>query len=117
MNDRQHSVPEPQLKTQSETYHETPPPRRSSRQSKPPERLGLTVNIDDVISSDGQMDKGYHKIKRVLGQRFINHTHEYLVQIKGEPSENSIWVPLSSLSPTALQRVKHFPPPVIVDMQ
>lgn len=69
------------------------------------------------MSRDGQIDKGYHKVKLVFGQQFINQRQEYLVQIKGEPSENSIWVPVSSLSPIALQRLRQFPPPVIVDMQ
>ena len=69
------------------------------------------------MSSDNQIDIGYHKIKRVLGQRFIDNKQEFLVQIKGEPAENSVWVPITSLSQIALNRVKQFPPPVIVDME
>ena len=115
--DTQSSSTEQTVKLQNSSSRETAPPRRSSRQRKPPDRLGITVNLDDVMSSDGQMDNGLHKIKRVLGQRFINQTQEFLVQIKGEPAENAIWVPFTSLSPTALQRVKQFPPPVIVDME
>lgn len=94
----------------------TPAIPRSSRQRKEPDRLGLTVNLSDVMSSDDVMDSGYHKIKRILGQKCVGNEKQYLVQFRGEPAENAVWVPLTAMSQLALKQVREKPPPVIVDI-
>ena len=60
------------------------PIRRSSRIRNQPNRLGIQINLSDVMSSEDLSDNGYHKIKRVLGQRHINNMQQFLVHIKGE---------------------------------
>ena len=38
-------------------------------------------------------NKDYHKTKRVLGQRIINGTKQYLIQFSGEPAKMSFGYP------------------------
>ena len=68
------------------------------------------------MSSEDSSDNGYHKIKRVLGQRHVNDVQQYLVQIKGEPAENAIWVTKDKLSTKAKSFVQAKPPPVILEI-
>ncbi|CAC5405680.1 unnamed protein product [Mytilus coruscus] len=65
----------------------------------------------ESISSD---DNRYHKIKRVLARKIDNNQLKYLVQIVGEPAQNSIWVEESSLSPKAKIVVQNRSPPMIL---
>ena len=90
----------------------TEPPRRSARKLQPPDRYvdPNHVNLDptkvtdsETVSSDS---RGYHKIKRVLGQRQKDDKIEYLVQIVGEPSYKSIWVTPSQLDSKARKAVQ-----------
>ncbi|CAC5385704.1 unnamed protein product [Mytilus coruscus] len=85
------------------SYSEQVPVRQSTRNKKPPAKFNDFVNLDselgtESISSD---DNRYHKIKRVLARKIDNNQSKYLVQIVGEPAQNSIWVEESSLSPKA----------------
>ena len=90
------------------------PIRRSSRIRNQSNRLGIPINLSDVMSSEDLSDNGYHKIKRVLGH--INNMQQFLVHIKGEPAENAIWVEKCKLSKKALSFVQEKPPPVILDI-
>ena len=67
-------------------------------------------NTHSSVSSDSD---GLHKIKRVLAQRNTNNGPEFVVQISGEPAQNAIWVPLSSLNSKAQNAIKVRPPPLI----
>ncbi len=91
----------------------SPPAATSSRPQrtrKPPVRYGQPVPLD----STGSESPVYHHIKRVLAQRTGNSgTTEYLVHISGEPAQNAIWVPLSSLDAKAKQSVRVKPPPSV----
>ena len=70
---------------------------RSCRNRKPPDRHGYPVDLDVILSSDdGIMDEmGYHKIKRILGQKCLDNKKLYLVHLVGE---HAVWVPFSSLN-------------------
>lgn len=93
--------------------------RQSTRARNPPDRFGLVINPDAVISSDdGFIDAhGYHKVKRFLGQRPHKNSTEYLVQLRGEPAESAIWIPYSSLNKKAKDAVSRRPPPVIINVE
>ena len=90
--------------------------RRSSRTRKLPDRYGVAL---DSIPSDGTTtdNKDYHKTKRVLGQRTIDGTNQYLIQFAGEPAENALWLPLSNLNEKLRKSVQEKPPPVIVQIE
>ena len=93
--------------------------RQSTRARNPPDRFGLVINPDAVISSDdGFIDAhGYHKVKRFLGQRPHKNSTEYLVHLRGEPAESAIWIPYSSLNKKAKDAVSRRPPPVIINVE
>ena len=93
--------------------------RHSTRKRNAPDRFGVSVDLDAVLSSDdGFIDMhGYYKVKRFLGQRPHKDTTEYLVQLRGEPAESSVWVPFSSLNNKARDAVQKKPPPVILDLE
>ena len=62
MND-QHATAEAEVQTDEQTVEYTVPDlRRSTRQGNPPDRFGINLNLDTVISSDeGFRDnKGYY---------------------------------------------------------
>ena len=103
-------------KTQAETC-ETPVPtlRRSARQIKPPERYGIPLDPTYSMGYDtvGSDETGFHKIKRVLGQRHNNNQTEFLVHLRGEPSQNAIWVPLCKLNAKAQRAIQQRPPPIL----
>ena len=60
---------------------------------------------------------GYHKIKRILGQKCLDSKKLYLIRLVGEPAEHAVWVPFSSLSGKAKRYVQIKPPPVIVQIE
>ena len=93
--------------------------RQSSRTHKVPERYGFGLNPEEVISSeDGFKDShGFHKVKGFLGQRPNRDTTEYLVQLRGEPAESAVWIPISSLNSKAKEQVTQKPPPVILNIE
>ncbi|CAC5418269.1 unnamed protein product [Mytilus coruscus] len=98
------------------SYYEQVPVRQSTRNKKPPTKFNDFVNLDselgtESISSD---ENRYHKIKRVLARKIDNNQLKYLVQIVGEPAQNSIWVEKSSLSPKGKKVVQNKPPPMIL---
>ncbi|CAC5408001.1 unnamed protein product [Mytilus coruscus] len=100
----------------SSSYSEQVPVRQSTRNKKPPTKFNDFVNLDselgtESISSD---ENRYHKIKRVLAWKIDNNLLKYLVQIVGEPAQNSIWVEESSLSPKAKKVVQNRPPLMIL---
>lgn len=68
------------------------------------------VSMADTHSSISSDSDGLHKIKRVLAQRHLNKGREFLVQIKGEPAQNAIWVSFSSLNVKAQNAIKQRPP-------
>jgi hypothetical protein len=93
--------------------------RRSCRNRKPPERYGNPVDLEVILSSDdGIMDAmGYHKIKRILGQKCLDNKKLYLVHLVGEPAEHAVCVTFSSLNGKAKRSVQIKPPPVIVQIE
>lgn len=72
ISDSQRSYVEPAVSPPGSSSRETPPPRRLSRQRQPPDKQDITVYLDNVMKSDGQIYNGFHNIKRVLGQSFVN---------------------------------------------
>ena len=83
------------------------PVRRSSRQRQCPERFGIPVELShSSLSSDSD---GYHKIKRILGIRCNKGSSEYLVQIRGEPAQQAIWVPLDHFDTKTKAKVLSHP--------
>ena len=93
--------------------------RRSCRNRKPPERYGNPVDLEVILSSDdGIMDAmGYHKIKRILGQKCLGNKKLYLVHLVGQPAEHAVCVTFSSLNGKAKRSVQIKPPPVIVQIE
>ena len=93
--------------------------RQSSRTHKVPERYGFGLNPEEDISSEDSFkdSHGFHKVKRFLGQRPNRDTTEYLVQLRGEPAESAVWIPISSLNSKAKEQVTQKPPPVILNME
>lgn len=93
--------------------------QRSTRIHNPPDRLGVNVNPDAVLTSDDCFRdvNGYHKVKRFLGQRPNKNSTEYLVQLRGEPAESAVWVPFSNLNTKARDAIKLKPPPVILNLE
>ena len=93
----------------------SPTLRRSARQNKAPVRFGHLADPTYSLGYDtvGSDSKGYHKIKRVLGQRQKDGKTEYFVHLCGEPSQNAFWVPESKLNVKARKAVQQKPPPII----
>lgn len=90
--------------------------QRSNRFRQKPIRFRDDDHVDpmaDTHSSVSSDSDGLHKIKRVLAQRHLNKGREFLVQIKGEPTQNAIWVSFSSLNVNAQNAIKQRPPPLI----
>ena len=90
--------------------------RRSTRVRQAPARYGIPVNLDTVLDSTAAQsnEKGYHKVKKVLGQKGSGSQLEYLVQIKGEPSQQAFWVKPTRLDYKARKAVTERPPPVLL---
>jgi hypothetical protein len=88
--------------------------RRTTRIRKRPVRFRGSSFNSDGSSSDGQTlteSDSYYKIKRVLAQRTRNGKTEYHVQFKGEPAQNSIWIPFDQLNAYTQRAVRNKPPP------
>jgi hypothetical protein len=87
-------------------------PRKSERIRRKPIRYRNSDHVDPndmpTFSVSSETD-GFHKVKRVLGQR----NSQYLVQIVGEPAENAFWVPVSALNSKAKRAIEMNPPPVL----
>ena len=86
--------------------------RRSDRKRQKPIRYrdDAHADPDDLQSFSVSSDSdGYHKIKRVLGQR----DSKYLVQIVGEPADNAVWVASTALNAKAKRAVNINPPPTL----
>lgn len=110
--------PDTTIPTVATNQSDRPVVRRSSRTRKAPDRFGVKVDIDHVLSDESVPDKSsFYKIKRVLGQRSLNANKQYLIQFSGEPAENALWVPLSNLNEKLKKAVQANPPPVIVQME
>ena len=93
--------------------------RKSLRTRKRPERFGVYIDNDSALSEEGFFtDRNkYYKIKRVLGQRLVNGSKQYLIQFAGESADNSLWVPFDHLNEKLKKSVQEKPPPVIVQME
>jgi TATA-binding protein-associated factor Taf7 len=88
--------------------------RRTTRIRKRPVRFRGSSFNSEGSSSDGQTlteSDSYFKIKRVLTQRIRNDKTEYQVQFKGEPAQNSIWIPFDQLNAYTQRAVRNKPPP------
>ena len=103
--------------------HDNPPNdlsvRRSTRARKPPDRFGVYIDNDSALSEEGFFADAnkYYKIKRVLGQRMVQGTKQYLVQFAGESADNSLWVPFDHLNDKLKKSVQEKPPHVIVQIE
>ncbi|CAC5380018.1 unnamed protein product [Mytilus coruscus] len=62
------------------------------------------TTLGDTSSSE-QTDNTFYKIKRILAQRKRNDCYEYLVQYKGEPTQNAIWTVENQLNEAAKQSI------------
>lgn len=91
------------------------PSRKSTRVRRCPVRLKDYVCPNTILgtSSLTSDNNGMHKIKRVLAKKSENNTTLYLVQIKGEPAQNSIWVTESDLTLKAKDYIRKRPPPEV----
>ena len=92
--------------------------RRTTRIRKRPVRFRGSSFNSEGSSSDGQTlteSDSYYKIKQVLTQRIRNGKTEYQVQFKGEPAQNSIWIPFDRLNAYAQRAVQNKPPPPRVE--
>lgn len=90
--------------------------QRPNRFRQKPIRFRDDDHVDpmaDTHSSVSSDSDGLHKIERVLAQRHLNKGREFLVQIKGEPAQNSISIPFSSLNVNAQNAIEQRPPPLI----
>jgi hypothetical protein len=88
--------------------------RRTTRIRKRPVRFCGSSFNSEGSSSDGQTlteSDSYYKIKRVLTQRIRNGETEYQVQFKGEPAQNSIWIPFDQLNAYTQRAVRNKLPP------
>ena len=93
--------------------------RKSLRTRKRPERFGVYIDNDSALSEEGFFtDRNkYYKIKRVLGQRLVNGSKQYLIQFAGESADNSLWVLFDHFNEKLKKSVQEKPPPVIVQME
>ena len=94
-----------------QTQPMAPAPRRSLRTSKVQPLYRDHASDSSSVKSDS---RGFHQIKRILGQRQnTSNKTEYLVHIKGEPSQEAVWVLKSRLDDKAKRKIKTNPPPFI----
>ena len=114
-DDHNDSVSAANNDTSSISTDQNPVPlQRVRRTVKPPSRFTDFVDPDSVLgTSSVESDNNFHKIKRVLAKKIENNCTKYLVQLVGEPSQNSIWVNETNLSPKARKVIKNRPPPLI----
>ena len=92
--------------TSTETDQPAMPLRRSQRNIQRP------IRFRDYLSPDSA-----HQTKtiitRILAKKIEGSNVLYLVQINGEPAQNSIWVQEKDLSARAIQHIRQRPPPAI----
>ena len=89
--------------------------KRPQRVIRPPIRYRDDHHVDPtrLLPSASSDSDGFHKIKKILGQRYSPNGIQYLVQIIGEPSDNAFWVAPSYLNAKATKAVNQNPPPFI----
>jgi hypothetical protein len=92
--------------TSTETDQPAMPLRRWQRNIQRP------IRFRDYLSPDSA-----HQTKtiitRILAKKIEGSNVLYLVQINGEPAQNSIWVQEKDLSARAIQHIRQRPPPLI----
>lgn len=86
-------------------------PTRPKRNIKKPVKLRGSdhVDPDDLELSTGHSSK----VTRVLAQRYTSVGIQSLVQIVGEPAQNSQWISKSELTAKTPKSVKLRPPPLV----
>ena len=101
--------------TSAESDQPTVPLRRSRRNIQGPIQFRHYLSPDSVLgtSSLSSDENHHHKIKRILAKKIVGPNVLYLVQIKGELAQNSIWVQEKDLSARAIQHIRQRPPPAI----
>ena len=89
---------------------------RPRRDRRPPIRYRDENHLDPhtFVSYTASSDSdGYHKIKKIIGQKQTPGGKQYLIQIAGEPADNAFWVTPSYLNAKAKASVNRNPPPII----
>ena len=89
--------------------------KRPQRVFRPPIRYRDDHHVDPtrLLPSASSDSDGFHKIKKILGQRYSPNGIQYLVQIIGEPADNAFRVAPSYLNAKAAKAVNQNPPPFI----
>ena len=78
-------------------------PRRSVRlKSKPSPLYSMHTSSTETDT---------HKVRKFIGQKKIQNVVYYLVHLKGESSNDALWLPYSSLNAAAKAHVRLHPPP------
>ena len=87
---------------------EDKPNSNNNSQLRRSDRLRRKPNMPffDVSTSS---DSDTPKIKKILGQKEMSGITHYLVHMKGEPSENAVWLPFSRLNAVAKAHVTNNP--------
>lgn len=89
-------------------------PQRPKRTIKKPVRYrDSSFTADSDMSSSTGQDK-FYKIKRVLAQRGSGATLEYLIQFRGEPSQNAMWLKPRDLNTHARKTCLLKPPKTVL---
>ena len=103
------------LETDNEYINDQP--RKSKRTIRKPIRYRDSDHINpesiDSIDTDARTDKPNVKVKRILAKRRNKGSFLYLVQMVGEPAQNSKWMSLSELPKKAQDLLISRPPPLI----
>ena len=103
------------LETDNETINVQP--RKSKRNVRKPIRYRdsdyLNPESMDSIDTDTRTDKSNVKVKRILAKRQNKGSFLYLVQMIGEPAQNSKWMSISELPKKAQELLISRPPPLI----
>lgn len=100
------------MKSDTTTSAPLPALQRPTRFRQKPVRFRDDDHFDpmaDIHSSVSSDSDRLHKIKRVLAQRNLNKGREFLVQFKGEPAQNAIWVTFSCLNIKAQNAIQQRP--------
>lgn len=91
-------------------------PKRPQRTIRPPIRYRDDNHVDPrtIVTFTASSDSdGFHRVKKILGQRYSPNGLQYLIQISGEPADNAFWVATSYLNAKARVAVQQRPPPFI----
>ena len=115
---RENKTKHPLLKPQDanpsiqNTFKEKTPISKPIRQS---DRLKNKTRIDFSMFYSESSDNS-HKVKKIIAQRTDGNGHKsYLIQYKGEPAQNSRWIPHTRLDPMTKRKLQNQPPPPIID--